>query len=381
MSCLIPLEYRKDNGMPPIHVLIKPASGNCNMRCAYCFYGDIVERRDVRSYGMMSLQTLENVVRKALAYADGECTIAFQGGEPTLAGLDFYRNLIEIQEKYNTNGVTIHNAIQTNGLVLDEEWVAFLTENNFLVGLSVDGNKTVHDSLRRDRSGNGTYVRIREAASLMDRYHTQYNILTVVTAQLACRIKKVYQQYKKNGWRYMQFIPCLDPLEEMRGQNTYSLTPGQYAGFLKILFDLYYNDVSRGEFISIRYFDNLVGMMRGYPPESCNMGGICSIQYVVEADGGMYPCDFYVTDAYRIGNLNADSMEEIDRNRGSIGFIEQSQVPHEQCGTCPWYKLCRGGCRRDRDTPQGIGLNYYCEAYKAFFPYAIDRLAKLAQGI
>ena len=217
--------------MPPIHVLIKPASGNCNMRCAYCFYGDIIERRAKRSYGMMTLETLENVVRKVLEKAEGECTIAFQGGEPTLIGLDFYRHLITLQRKHNIHGVAIHNAIQTNGLLLDEDWVSFLTENDFLVGLSVDGIKAVHDSLRLNRSGAGTYDRIRDAATLMDRHHTQYNILTVVTAQLACRIKKVYQQYKKNGWRYMQFIPCLDPLEEERGQHPYSPSYRTVCGF------------------------------------------------------------------------------------------------------------------------------------------------------
>lgn len=365
--------------MPPIHVLIKPASGNCNMRCAYCFYNDIIERRDVCSYGMMDMSTLENVVRKVLAYAKGECTIAFQGGEPTLVGLDFYRSLIAFQKKHNIYRVVIHNAIQTNGLLLDEDWTSFLTENDFLVGLFVDGTKAVHDSLRLDWSGDGTYDRIRSAASLMDRHHTQYNILTVVTAQIAYRVRKVYQQYKKNGWQYMQFIPCLDPLEDERGAKAYSLSSGQYADFLKIIFDLWYNDISRGEFVSIRYFDNLVSMMRGYPPESCRMAGVCSLQYIVEADGGVYPCDFYVTDVNRIGNLNTDSMEEIDQGRKTIKFIEQSRKPHANCGACQWYALCRGGCRRDRETPKGIGLNYYCESYKAFFSYAIDRLAKLAR--
>lgn len=350
------------------------------MCCAYCFYSDIIERRDIQSYGMMTLETLENVVREALDSAEGECTIAFQGGEPTLVGLDFYRSLITLQKKHNTKGLPIHNAIQTNGLVLDEEWAAFMTDHDFLVGLSVDGTNAVHDSLRHDRSGDGTYDRIRAAVTLMDKHHTQYNILTVVTSQVAYRARKIYQQYKKNGWRYMQFIPCLDPLEEARGGNSYSLSPAQYADFLKTLFDLWYNDVSRGKFVSVRYFDNLVSMMRGYPPESCGMAGVCSLQYVVEADGGVYPCDFYVTDAYLIGNLNTDSFPEIDQNRKSIGFIEQSHASHEQCGSCQWYPLCRGGCRRDRETQQGIGLNYYCNAYKAFFPYAIDRLVKLAQG-
>lgn len=365
--------------MPPINVLIKPASGNCNMCCTYCFYGDVVDRRSVRSYGVMDTETLEHVVRKSLMYAEGECTIAFQGGEPTLVGLDFYKKLIQIQKKHNINGVTVYNAIQTNGLLLDESWVSFLSEHDFLVGLSIDGIKSVHDTLRFDGVGNGTYDRVIEAASHMDRYHAKYNILTVVTAQIASRAKIVYQQYMKNGWRYMQFIPCLDPLKEARGQRPYSLSPSLYAEFLKELFDQWYNDISRGEFVLIRYFDNLVGMLKGYPPESCGMGGVCSIQYVIEADGGVYPCDFYVTDRYRIGDINIDSFEKIDQNRKAIRFIEQSYVPDEQCKFCQWYGLCRGGCRRDRETPQGIRKNYYCEAYMSFFPYAINRLIAIAK--
>ena len=361
-----------------LNVLIKPASGNCNMNCSYCFYGDVIDNRDIRSYGYMSIETLEDIVKKSLQYAKQECTIAFQGGEPTLRGLDFYKDLVLLQNKHNENGIVVNNAIQTNGLLIDDKWASYFAENNFLVGLSVDGNKAVHDNLRKDKVGDGTYDRILHAAALLDKYHVEYNILTVVTTQIARRAYKIYQNYKKHKWSYMQFIPCLDPLREAWGSMPYSLSPENYAEFLKTLFDLWYNDVSQGVFVYIRYFENLVAILCGRQPESCDMGGKCSLQYVIEADGSVYPCDFYVLDKYRIGNLNEDSFEEIDNKRKEIRFIEQSK-PEEECEACQWFGLCRGGCRRNREMPGGIGLNRYCAAYKEFFPYSFNRLLKLAR--
>lgn len=364
--------------MPPVNLLIKPASGNCNMRCSYCFYKDVTERRDIPSYGIMSHETLENVMEKALQFADKECTIAFQGGEPTLAGRSFFKDVVTLQKKHNVKNLTINNAIQTNGLLLDDEWCTFFSENGFLVGLSVDGNKSLHDGMRKDAAGEGTYIRVAEAAARMDRLKVDYNILTVVTGKLAAQAYKVYQHYKKNGWRYLQFIPCIDPFEGPHGAENYSLSPEAYADFLKLLFDLWYNDLSHGEFVSIRLFDNFVGMLRGCPPESCGMLGHCTMQYVIEADGSVYPCDFYVTDEYRLGELNQDSFEAIDKIRREIRFIEQSPTGDPACRACRWYPLCRGGCRRDRETADGLGRNCYCRAYQAFFPYAIERLERLA---
>ena len=158
-----------------IHLLIKPASGLCNLRCRYCFYCDITQKREQASYGIMSLETLEAVIEKALEAARTECTIAYQGGEPTLAGLDFFRKSIEMQKKHNRRKITIHNAIQTNGMVIDEEWARFFAENHILVGLSIDGTKETHDACRVDERGNGTYHQVMRAARLFDRFQVEYN--------------------------------------------------------------------------------------------------------------------------------------------------------------------------------------------------------------
>ncbi len=199
--------------MPPICLLIKPASGNCNMKCTYCFYHSLAEARQIRSYGMMDGETLELLVRKALEYADGACTFSFQGGEPTLAGLDFYRKLMALEKKYNIKGVQINNSIQTNGVLINAEWAEFLAANRFLTGISLDGPKDIHDACRTGQGGRGSFTGVMEAAAQMDRYKAEYNILCVVTSFTARHINKIYNFYKKHGFRYLQFIPCLDPLE------------------------------------------------------------------------------------------------------------------------------------------------------------------------
>lgn len=369
--------------MPPLHLLIKPASGNCNLRCRYCFYEDVTDHREVKSFGVMSLDTLEAVLSRALAAASRSCTIAFQGGEPTLAGLEFFRQAVELARRHNRKGLELHYAIQTNGMVLDNEWCNFFARQQFLVGLSLDGVKETHDHNRVDAAGKGTFAAVMHAAQLLARHRVGYNILTVVSAQTAGRIGRIYGFYKKNGFLYQQYIPCLDPFGEPRGQRPYSLTPAAYGTFLKTLFDLWYTDLQRGEPVSIRWFDNLVNMCRGYPPESCGMAGVCSRQLVVEADGSVYPCDFYVLDDWRLGNLATDSLEEIERRREELGFIALSRQVDARCGSCPYYPLCRGGCRRDREPLAGqtLACNYYCESFQAFFAYATPRLQQLARGL
>ncbi|MEG1389488.1 MAG: anaerobic sulfatase maturase [Angelakisella sp.] len=366
--------------MPPINLLIKPASGLCNLRCKYCFYADEMQNREVASFGIMSLETLENVLKETFAYATGDVTIAFQGGEPTLAGLDFFRRMVELTTLHNIKKRPVHFALQTNGIVVDDEWARFFVDNRFLIGLSLDGIKDTHDLYRVDANDTGTYKTVMHTIQLFQKYKVAFNILTVITAQTASRIGKIYSFYKKSGLEYQQFIPCLDPFGEERGQRAYSLTPEKYEYFLKTQFDCWYNDIIRGHYTYNRYFENLVGMLLQRAPESCGMIGHCSKQLVIEADGSVYPCDFYVLDQYKLGNLNIDTFADIEQKRDALGFIDASKQVAEACQSCRWYPICRGGCRRDREQSDGtLGLNYYCSAYSAFFEYAISRLEKVAQ--
>lgn len=367
--------------MRALHLLIKPASGLCNLRCSYCFYRDEMAHRQVASHGIMPLSVMEAVLEKSLSAVTRECTIAFQGGEPMLAGLEFFRETVALQKKYNKNRVQIQNAIQTNGLLINEEWANFFRENRFLVGISLDGVKDTHDCNRVDEKGDGSFNRVMQAIRLLERSGVEYNVLTVVNRQTAPRAERIYQFYKRNGLQYLQFIPCLDPFGAEQGSTPWSLRAEDYGNFLCTLFDLWYRDMVKGEPVSIRQFDNYVQMLLGYPPESCGMSGCCVPQQVVEADGSVYPCDFYVLDPYRLGNFCTDTVEQIFARREELGFLQSSLEVHPQCRDCRYYPLCRGGCRRNRQVGETgpLGLNVFCKSYQQFFAHAGSRLEELAR--
>lgn len=365
--------------MPQIHVMIKPVSGLCNMKCEYCFYADEMTKRSQASCGIMSTDTLNHVMREIFRFAEGQCTIAFQGGEPTLAGLDYYRQCVRLEKEYNTKNVSVSYALQTNGSVLDEQWYSFFRQNRFLIGLSIDGIKAAHDAYRKDICGNDTYVHTLNKAYELRQAGVDFNVLTVVNSRTAPKIRKIYEKYKKSGFSWQQYIACLDPIGEPPGQREYSLTPQMYGKFLIDLFELWDLDLRQGKQPYIRQFENYIGILLGHLPESCEQRGVCSFQNIVEADGSVYPCDFYVLDGYCIGNLNTDSFQLIEQRRRESRFVENSFNHSEECSNCSYFMLCRGGCRRHREQPGAeAGKNYFCESYKMFFDRCLPRMREIA---
>lgn len=363
----------------PISILIKPASSMCNMRCEYCFYSDVSEHRNILNYGMMSIETLETIVRSAFEYAvEGPCSFTFQGGEPTMVGLNFYKHLIKLQEKYNTKNLMIYNAIQTNGYSIDDEWAKFFAENNFLVGLSLDGTKETHDLFRISPDRKGTWSKVMKTVSLFNKYNVQYNILCVVNNIVARKGESIYNFFKKQGFRYIQFIPCLDTFDDEK--KSFSLTSKRYCEFLKTTFSLYYNDLKNNNYISIRNFDNYVSVIMGNQPECCGMSGVCTSYFVIESNGSVYPCDFYVLDRYNMGNIDIQSFSQLANSETAKTFVKESYHVDDECKNCIWLQICRGGCRRNRE-PFINGkpvLNQYCQAYKEFFSNSIEKLREIA---
>lgn len=361
--------------MPTINLLIKPASGMCNMHCKYCFYHDLSEKQGKKSFEFMSEATMENIIKKTIAYSDHSCTIAFQGGEPTLRGLPFFKHTVDLVNKYNTKKLKIHYALQTNGYQLNEEWADFFARNNFLVGVSVDGTIHTHNAYRKNTAGEDTFLDILKTINYFNQHHVEYNILSVVNRRTALSVRKIYNYYKKMGFKFLQFIPCLDPLNEVSGEKDYSLTPLLYGSFLCELFDLWYDDLIAGNYISIRQFDNYISILLTGKAEACDMNGFCSIQNVIEANGDVYPCDFFVLDEYKLGNLNSTDFTEIHRKRLESGFLSQDKLPSEACQKCSYFPICRGGCYRHRIMSHSPRLtNYFCPAYKIFFNHALPRL-------
>ena len=370
--------------MPAISVMIKPSSGMCNMSCDYCFYRDETQKRSQESYGFMSEKTLKNVIRKTMLRAEGMISYAFQGGEPTLRGLAFFQKVVEYQNQYNKNKIQVHNALQTNGLLIDEDWCRFLKENHFLVGVSLDGTKEIHDTYRHTRKEGGpTFDLVCSAIRLMESYGVDFNILTVVNQTAAENIQEIYSFYRQKKWNYQQYIACLDPLDEPHGQNEYSLAPEQYGQFLIRLFRLWYKDWKKGRQPYIRQFENYIGILLGHFPEACDQRGTCSIQNVVEADGSVYPCDFYMLNDYCLGNFNENRLDEIDARRKEIGFLERSLKLDPDCKHCAYYRLCRGGCQRNRDWAPEIQAyqNYFCQSYRMFFDACLNEMEEIARSL
>ena len=270
---------------------------------------------------------------------------------------------------------------RSNGYLLDEEWCDFFARNHFLVGLSVDGIKAAHDAFRRDARGEETYFRVLAGAELLKKAGAEFNVLTVVNSRTAPKIRRIYEQYRKLGFRWQQYIACLDPVSERQGGREYSLSPEAYGRFLIDLFELWEIDVKKGTQPYIRQFENYVGILLGKEPESCEQRGYCSRQTVVEADGSVYPCDFYAMDEYCLGNLRTQEPEDIERRRRELCFSESSLNHAPECGKCRYFNICRGGCRRHRGgKDRAEGENYFCRAYKMFFDACLPGLRRIAEN-
>ena len=365
--------------MSEMNFLIKPASGLCNMRCDYCFYADEMNSRKQASYGMMPDKVMEQVIKKALAKATKKCTFLFQGGEPALAGLPFYEKWISYEKKYNKNHVQIAHALQTNGCLINEDWCRFFARHQFLIGLSIDGVKATHNAFRKGPQGEDTYFKALDAAARLRSFGVDFNVLTVVTKKTAAKIHRIYESYKHQGFVWQQYIACLDPLHAQPGSMEYSLTPEIYGKFLTDLFRLWSIDLQNGSQPYIRQFENYIGILLGYEPECCEQRGICSFQNVVEADGSVYPCDFYVLDEYKLGNLLTDDFAMIEERQQQSSFFEQLKHSSDKCAACKNFFLCRSGCRRHREQPgAAYGQNYFCRSYQMFFDACLPEMEKIA---
>lgn len=375
--------WRKE-AMPAASILIKPSSANCNIDCKYCFYKCLSSNREEYSKGFMSEETLEQLIIRAIDYADDYVAFAFQGGEPTLAGVDFFQKVVDLQKKHNTKNLTIENTIQTNGILIDERWASFLAENHFLVGLSLDGPKKIHDQYRRDGAGNPTFEKVMHTVNLFRQHCVEYNILSVITNESSKKASYLYSFYKRNDFNYVQLIPCMDEhTRALSGEKSqYAVSPEQYGKFLCEMFDLWYEDFGKGEKMDIRMFSNLAQMAAGYPAEECGMNGHCTCYFVVEGDGSVYPCDFYCMDQWKLGTVKETFSNMIESEKVKE-FIQLSSNVAAKCKECEHFALCRGGCRRWRETAEKgtLDLNHLCPAYEKFFSYTKERIFKLGQYI
>ncbi len=323
----------------------------------------------------MTEETAHSMILKAFSVSE-RVTFMFQGGEPTLRGLPFYRDFVSFANKRGKS----YFAIQSNGSLIDDQWAEFFKSNNFLVGLSLDGNKKIHDLNRLDKDGSGSYKKVFKAFQILNRHKVEFNVVSVVTKESVKRLDDITRFLEANNIRFSQFIPCLDPIKNERGKESYSLDPTSYGLFLSGLFSWYYRKWKENDYYSVRFFDNLVLLAMGMEAEECGMRGECSAQYVVEADGSVFPCDFYVLDGYRLGSVITDNFDDLDKKRKELSFIEKSRKVSPECKVCPYFRLCKGGCRRDRENFESgeIERTYLCKSYKVFFENAMEKINIIA---
>lgn len=365
--------------MKDVIIMLKPASSLCNLRCKYCFYADVAEQRSIQSYGIMQPQTTKKILDHIFCdvSAGDHITFAFQGGEPTLAGLAFFQHFVQ-EANRQRGAVKIDYALQTNGMLLDESWCSFLKEHSFLTGLSLDAMKANHDAFRVDKNGHGTYKRVMAAKRLLDRCGNQYNVLMTLTNSLARHPQQTWNFVKENNIQYVQFIPCLGPLEKNADQSPYALTPQRFARFYKQLLTLWLADWEKGKYISVKLIDDLVNLLSKGIVTACGLTGVCSPQVVVESDGSVFPCDFYMLDCYKAGNLCEEPLHSIFSAPQMRKFACETQEKNF-CRECQYFRMCGGGCKRMQRAVSFCEREAYC-GYRDFLDFALQKLLDVARS-
>lgn len=362
------------------YILVKPAGPDCNMTCRYCFYHDKGALFEKGKRRRMSAETLEKTLRSFLKNAGEPLTVGWQGGEPSLMGLPFFEKAVALEEKY-ASGLEVGNAFQTNGYLLDKKWARFFRRNNFLVGLSLDGPAHIHDRYRRTRDGQGSWRRVITNLKMLLDAGVAVNAMSVVNDYSAQYPEEIYNFHKEQGLTYLQFIPCVetDP-DDLSRAAPFSVSASAYGAFLCRLFDLWVADFKDGlPATSIRFFDSVLLSYLNRPPEECIFDDQCGLYLVVEHNGDVYPCDFFVEPALKLGNIQRDALPRLLNSPKQVRFGLAKAELHRDCTRCPWLQHCKGGCPKDRiRDPRDRGLSHFCVSYKVFYRYADARLKSIA---
>ncbi|HTU49305.1 MAG TPA: anaerobic sulfatase-maturation protein [Acidobacteriaceae bacterium] len=386
---------------PPFHVLTKPIGPICNLDCKYCFYLEKEALYANTSKWAMSADVLESYIQQYIQQQNTDVIhFAWQGGEPTLLGVDYFRNIISLQAKYS-DGKRIENAFQTNGVLLNDDWAGFFAENNFLIGISIDGPRELHDAYRVDKGGQPTFDRVMRGVSFLKKHSVAFNTLTTVHRKNSYNPLEVYRFLKESGSGYMQFIPIVERISTHTTQagmvlvspsfsdrsrvSDWSVEPVQFGRFLSAIFDEWvHNDVGK---TFVQLFDVSLEMWLGMDASLCIFRKTCGSALAVEHNGDLYSCDHFVYPENRLGNIMQQAMGVMVESPQQIQFgqAKNDTLPN-YCRQCEVRFACNGECPKHRfaTTPDGeAGLNYLCAGYKNFFthidPYMQFMAAQLRQ--
>ena len=385
--------------IPDFHVMAKPIGPICNLDCKYCFYLEKETLYPRVSKWAMQEEVLDSYVRQYIeAHDTPEVSFAWQGGEPTLLGVEYFRRLVEVQKKY-AGGKRIHNAFQTNGVLLNDDWAALFKENGFLIGISIDGPRELHDAYRVDKGGQPTFDRVMRGIETLKRNGVEFNTLTTVHRGNADHPLKVYRFLKENGSGFMQFIPIVERISNQATADglqlispnfagsanvaPWSVEPRQFGRFLCAIFDEWVrNDVGR---YFVQLFDVGLEVWSGMEASLCVFRKQCGAALAMEHSGDLYSCDHFVYPENRLGNIMESPLAELvdSEQQRKFGADKETTLP-KYCRECDVRFACNGECPKHRflTTPDGEpGLNYLCAGYKMFFHHVDPYMQFMAREL
>jgi len=365
----------------PFNVMAKPVCGACNLACRYCYYlsKPIDLYPDVERFQMTD-DVLARYTSQYVQAMPQRADFNWQGGEPLLAGIDFFRRAIALQQRHKAPGQQITNALQTNGTLVDDAWCELFAENDFLIGISIDGPRQWHDAFRVDRRGRGSFARAWAGLERLRSHGVQFNVLVTLNSANASHAGDIYRYFVKRGIEYLQFIPILERDEAGR-ITEFSCRAEQYERFVLEVFDIWSNrDVGR---VSVRLFDNVVHTLLYGRAASCCFAERCANAYVLEFNGDLYACDHFVYPQWRIGNIMDRPLAELVADEKVEQFARLKTDLPGACRECEYLPLCHGGCPKHH-VPIGTNPtreNYFCPAYKSFFARALPTLRQIAEQV
>lgn len=366
--------------MKPFSLLVKPASADCNLRCAYCFYLDKCALYPGVKQHRMTDAVLTRMIAGYMATVQAQYAFGWQGGEPTLMGVDFFQRVTNLQQKHGRAGAVVANGLQTNGVLIDEAFAAHFAEYNFLLGVSLDGPADIHDHFRLRADGGATHADVMAALTLLNKHHVQFNILVLVSSANVERGREVYTYLCEHGFLHHQYIPCVE-FDEHGAPLPFSISGEQWGEFLCELYDAWHPaDTHR---VSIRYFDSILTWLVDGFYNICHMGHDCRQYFVVEHNGDVYPCDFFVRPELLLGNIREQDWPELQTAPRYRAFGAQKARAHADCAQCEFFTLCAADCLKHRlyshNDPRT--LSWLCTGHRRFFRHALSGFKKLASGI
>lgn len=376
---------KKNQTLRPFNIIAKPAGPVCNLACEYCYYleKEILYNKKIQKDYFMTSYVLESYIEQyinAQPIGTKEINFLWQGGEPTLIGLEFYKTVILFQKKYMRTGIRITNSIQTNGTLITEEMAGFFADNDFLVGISIDGPENLHNKFRKTKDDMGSFSKVMRGLEMLKKHKVEFNTLTVVQSNNSLKPEAIYSFLKSIGSVYMQFIPIVERLDSGKVSSR-TVQPDKWGSFINGIFDLWLkHDIGK---VFIGHFDMLLGLHAGYPSSLCVHAKTCGSALALEHNGDLYSCDHFVFKENKIGNITKQKMYSLvsSPKQQNFGMAKFNNLPNK-CLKCGFIELCFGGCPKNRIIETDSGeLNYLCEGYKMIYNHSWPFFQAMARAV